>query len=155
MTVRQVLCSFVLPALVVLTMPGRRAAGADWPNYRGPDHNGISKETDWNSNWGAAGPKILWKKSLGTGFSTTAVAAGRVYNMGNSGKDTDTVYCLDAQTGQELWKYSYPCPRTEILQRHALDAHRRRREGLYPQQDGRPVLFRCPIRQGALAETAQ
>ena len=109
MTVRRAL-SFVLPILAALTIAGRPAAGADWPNYRGPDHNGISKETEWNSNWGASGPKILWKKSLGTGFSTTSAADGRVYNMGNNGKDTDTVYCLDAQTGQEVWKHSYPCP---------------------------------------------
>lgn len=102
----------VLFALVVLTGIGQAAFGADWPCYRGPDHNGISQETDWNSGWGQAGPKVLWKKSVGIGFSTTAVADGRVYTMGNSGKDTniDTVFCFDAQTGQELWKHSYSCP---------------------------------------------
>jgi outer membrane protein assembly factor BamB len=110
MTVRRVLCSILLPALVVLTIAGRPAAGSDWPNYRGPDHNGISQETNWSSDWGTDGPKVLWKKSIGIGFSTTAVAGGRAYNMGNSNKNADTVYCFDAQTGRELWKHSYPCP---------------------------------------------
>jgi len=102
-----VLCTLALAAGIQ-----QAAFGADWPCYRGPDHNGISKETDWSNDWGQAGPKTLWKKSVGIGFSTTAVADGRVYTMGNSGKDTniDTVYCFDAQTGQELWKHSYSCP---------------------------------------------
>lgn len=98
-------------ALVAFVGIGQ-ALGADWPCYRGPDHNGISQETDWNSSWGQDGPKTLWKASVGIGYSTTAVADGRAYNMGNSGKATniDTVYCFDAVSGKELWKHSYPCP---------------------------------------------
>ena len=110
MTVRRLMVSLVLPGLVARVLMGQPACGADWPCYRGPSHNGISQETDWNSNWGPAGPKVLWRKSIGIGFSTSSVAAGRVYNMGNSDRKTDTVYCFDAQTGQELWKHSYPCP---------------------------------------------
>jgi outer membrane protein assembly factor BamB len=103
--------TYVLGTLVVMAGIGQ-AFGADWPCYRGPDHDGISQETDWNSGWGAAGPKVLWKASVGIGYSSTAVAEGRVYTMGNSGKDTntDTVYCFDAASGKELWKHSYPCP---------------------------------------------
>ena len=88
------------------------ARAADWPNYRGPDHNGITTETDWNSNWGDSGPKVLWKKSVGIGFSSVTAADGRVYAMGNTGKtgNTDIVYCFDAVTGEEKWKHSYPCP---------------------------------------------
>ncbi len=109
-TVRRLMTSLVLPGLAACVMMGRPAWGADWPCYRGPSHNGISQETDWNSNWGSAGPKVLWTKSIGIGFSTSSVAAGRVYSMGNSDKKTDTVSCFDAQTGRELWKHSYPCP---------------------------------------------
>lgn len=88
------------------------AQAADWSNYRGPDYNGITSETDWKSNWGDSGPKELWKKSIGIGFSSITVADGRAYAMGNSGKktNTDTVYCFDAVTGEEIWKRSYPCP---------------------------------------------
>jgi outer membrane protein assembly factor BamB len=110
MTMRQMIGSVIWLSGITFLAAGSPALGADWPCYRGPSHNGISSETDWSSNWGAAGPKVLWKKSLGTGFATTAVANGRVYNMGNGDRKTETVYCLDAQTGNELWKHSYPCP---------------------------------------------
>ena len=42
---------------------------ADWPNWRGPDYNGISQETDWFEKWPSRGPERLWKASVGTGFA--------------------------------------------------------------------------------------
>lgn len=79
---------------------------ADWPWFRGPDHSGISKETGWSAQWPANGPKQLWKAKVGIGFASFAVQAGRVYTTGNA-KNTDTVFCFDANTGAEVWKYSY------------------------------------------------
>jgi len=81
----------------------------DWPNWRGPNHNGISAETGWLAKWPADGPPRLWKTSVGLGFSSVAVANGRAYTMGNQ-KETDTVFCFDAATGKLVWKQSYPCP---------------------------------------------
>jgi outer membrane protein assembly factor BamB len=81
----------------------------DWPHWRGLDWNGISKETGWATSWPTDGPKQLWKASVGTGFSSVAVAAGRLFTLGNT-SETDTVYCFDAINGKELWKYSYACP---------------------------------------------
>ena len=83
--------------------------GADWPNWRGPKHNGISTEKDWNPKALKDGAKILWKASVGTGFSSIAVADGRAYTMGNI-DDTDHVFCFDVKTGTELWKHSYKHP---------------------------------------------
>ncbi|MHC4805244.1 MAG: outer membrane protein assembly factor BamB family protein [Planctomycetota bacterium] len=85
------------------------AGAANWPNWRGPNHNGISSETGWNATWPEGGPKVLWKKSIGTGFASMAVSNGRVYAMGNI-DDKDILYCLDAETGEEIWKRSYACP---------------------------------------------
>ena len=82
---------------------------ADWPNYRGPNYNGISNETGWSATWPEGGPKVLWKKSIGTGFASMTVSNGRVYATGNI-KDNDILYCFDAKTGKEIWKKSYPCP---------------------------------------------
>ncbi len=86
------------------------AIGADWPVYRGPSHDGFSAEADWKV-WGADGPKVLWKASAGMGFSSITVADGKAYVTGNGGKSdaTDTVFCLDAVTGKEIWKHKYPC----------------------------------------------
>jgi outer membrane protein assembly factor BamB len=85
------------------------AMAADWPNYRGPDFNGISKESGWSVKWPAGGPKQLWKASVGTGYASLSAAASRVYTMGNK-NDTDTIYCFDAVTGKEVWKHSYAAP---------------------------------------------
>src|ERR1700759_5561557 len=84
------------------------ACGADWYRWRGPDLNGISKETGWSANWPDEGPKRLWKASVGTGFSSMSVAQGRVYTLGNDGSKTDTIYCFDAISGAPVWKHPYP-----------------------------------------------
>ena len=90
------------------------ARAGDWPNYRGPNHNGISDEIDWEADWGDAGPKVLWEASVGMGSSSVVIADGRAYTMGNHGEEesqqADAVYCFDAETGELLWKHTYPCP---------------------------------------------
>jgi outer membrane protein assembly factor BamB len=81
---------------------------ADWPQWRGPQRNGISAETGWQTRWPDAGPRRLWTARVGEGFAAVAVQEGRVYTVGNAG-EKDTVYCLDARTGKPLWRHSYPC----------------------------------------------
>ncbi|HEY9170822.1 MAG TPA: PQQ-binding-like beta-propeller repeat protein [Verrucomicrobiae bacterium] len=96
----------LLCAAALLHLPSR---AADWPHWRGPEFNGISRETGWSAQWPAAGPKVLWKAQVGTGFSSFAVAKGRVYTMGNTA-ETDMVTCFKADTGDVIWKHSYPQP---------------------------------------------
>jgi outer membrane protein assembly factor BamB len=79
----------------------------DWPRWRGPDGNGITKET-LDPQKLAGGPKIVWQASVGIGFSSVAVAGPYLYTMGNTSRE-DTVYCLDVDSGEEVWRYSYPC----------------------------------------------
>ncbi len=87
----------------------------DWPNWRGPQKNGISSETDWSCDWPAQGPTVLWQEQVGIGFSSVTVCQERAYTMGNTGKKgtaqfpahQDVVYCFDAETGQKLWEHSY------------------------------------------------
>jgi len=95
--------------MLALFSPVLFVTAADWPNFRGPDYNGISKETGWAATWPAAGPKQLWKAKVGTGFASFAVANGRAYTTGNT-DDTDHVFCFDAATGKEIWKHSYAAP---------------------------------------------
>ena len=93
-------------------------SGADWPNWRGPTKNGISMDTHWSADWPSGGPKVLWQKEIGIGFSSMTVSAGRVYAMGNTGtkgdknekSHRDVVYCFDAETGHEIWQHGYATP---------------------------------------------
>jgi outer membrane protein assembly factor BamB len=100
---------FALAVCAICTGLYNTVEAADWPNWRGPNHNGISNETGWNADWPEAGPKVLWEKTLGPGFASMTIANGRVYAMGNI-NDNDILYCLNADTGKEIWKKSYPCP---------------------------------------------
>ncbi|MFN7934983.1 MAG: PQQ-binding-like beta-propeller repeat protein [Bryobacteraceae bacterium] len=80
-------------------------SAADWPCFRGPNHNGISTEA---IAWPKGGPKLLWKINVGIGHSAITVAGDRAYTMGNA-NETDTIYALDVATGKTIWKHSYPC----------------------------------------------
>jgi len=83
------------------------ASAADYYRWRGPDLNGISKERRWSTAWPDEGPKILWRASVGFGFSSFAVANGRAFTLGNT-NDQDTVFCFDAATGKQVWQHTYP-----------------------------------------------
>ncbi|WP_339730949.1 PQQ-binding-like beta-propeller repeat protein [uncultured Gimesia sp.] len=78
-----------------------------WPHWLGPEYNGISAETGWRADWSDKPPEVLWRGNVGTGYSSISTADGRIYTMGHKAGD-ETVYCLDAKTGTEIWKQSYP-----------------------------------------------
>jgi len=100
--------SRILLASLLLLAPGVGRA-VDWPHWRGPDFNGHSPETAWGTDWPGGEPKILWKANVQTGFSSLAVADGRVFTLGNE-DNRETVWCLDALTGEVKWKHTYDCP---------------------------------------------
>jgi outer membrane protein assembly factor BamB len=81
----------------------------DWPQWRGSERDGTSSEKISPASWGKDGPKLLWRKEVGTGASSVAVSAGRLYTVGNKA-NVDVVYCLNAATGAEIWKHTYPQP---------------------------------------------
>jgi hypothetical protein len=89
-------------------------SAGDWPDWRGPNRDGISTETGWIAPWPAQGPPILWRKDLGNGYSAATIVGDKLFTMGNhriNRRETDFVYCLNPETGEEIWKHSYPCRR--------------------------------------------
>ncbi|MBL7215181.1 MAG: PQQ-like beta-propeller repeat protein [Phycisphaerae bacterium] len=90
---------------VCLSITSFSLAG-DWPNWRGPNYDGISTETDWNPKM-LTEKKVLWDAQVGIGFSAVSIANGKAYTMGNINKNTDVIYCFDAITGKEIWRYEY------------------------------------------------
>ncbi len=79
-----------------------------WPQWRGPNRDGISTETGILTEWPKDGPKELWQAKIGEGFSSVAVALGRVFTIFQDGPN-ESVICWDAATGREIWRYSYEC----------------------------------------------
>jgi outer membrane protein assembly factor BamB len=84
------------------------ALSDDWPDFLGPKRRGISEETGWNAEWNSKEPEVLWKAKVGPGVSSCTVSGGRVYTMGCEG-DEESVICLDAGTGDEIWRQTYEC----------------------------------------------
>ena len=84
--------------------PFTLAGPNDWPQWRGPNRDGISKETGLLKTWPEAGPKVLWKAPSGDGYSGIVVANGRLYTM-HSTRSEELVVCLDAATGKEIWRF--------------------------------------------------
>ncbi|HEY6659639.1 MAG TPA: PQQ-binding-like beta-propeller repeat protein, partial [Pyrinomonadaceae bacterium] len=77
--------------------------GANWPQWRGPNRDGISKETGLLKQWPAEGPPLAWKASgAGRGYSSFSVANGKLYTMGLRG-DREFVIAFDIATGKEAW----------------------------------------------------
>ncbi|HEY1049022.1 MAG TPA: PQQ-binding-like beta-propeller repeat protein [Prosthecobacter sp.] len=79
------------------------AAAGDWPQWRGPNRDDVSKETGLLKKWPSDGPKRAWvNEDAGLGYSGFAVAGGKLYTLGLYDTD-EKVVCLDAATGKKVW----------------------------------------------------
>jgi outer membrane protein assembly factor BamB len=79
------------------------SAGTDWPQFRGPQQNGVSVEKGLLRSWPESGPKVLWKKPIGNGFSTVTVVGDALYTMAVEG-ESETAYRLRASDGEVVWR---------------------------------------------------
>lgn len=80
------------------------ASATEWPQWRGPNRDGVSSEIGILKEWAASGPQVLWKHPLGEGFSGISVSQGRVYTMFSKGND-EFIICLNATDGEEIWRF--------------------------------------------------
>jgi outer membrane protein assembly factor BamB len=94
---------------VSLAAAGLRAD--DWPQWLGPQRDGVWRETGVLETLPAAGLKIRWRVPVGLGYSGPVVANGRVYvtDRQRSPKEVERVLCLEEETGRPLWTHTYPC----------------------------------------------
>ncbi len=98
-------CSLVLFSWAALTLlPLASSDGQEnWPQWRGPQRDGISPDKGLLKEWPAEGPSVLWQvDTVGVGYSSVTVVGGRIYTQGDL-HGVEHVLCLDAQTGKVLW----------------------------------------------------
>src|SRR5262245_21499458 len=95
----------------------------DWPQWLGPNREGVWRETGLVEKFPAGGPPVVWRKPIAGGYAGPAVADGRVFVADYDGegdkkpdpgkrsklKGKERVLCFDARTGKELWKQEYDC----------------------------------------------
>ncbi|REK09972.1 MAG: polyvinylalcohol dehydrogenase [Planctomycetota bacterium] len=90
---------------VVVCLTCLTALAADWPQWRGPNRDGVSAETQLLSTWPTEGPTLVWQaKDLGEGYSTPAVVGDRIYMNSNEGMDDEYVMCLSARDAKQVWR---------------------------------------------------
>ncbi len=89
--------------LVLAPVTAGRTSNADWPQWKGPDRTGISKETGLLKSWPEAGPSVAWSISnIGEGYGAVAIQGDRIFVQGvREGKSV--VYCLNRADGKEVW----------------------------------------------------
>ncbi len=94
-------CLVGLAALV-----SAESAATDWPQFRGPNRDGVSTEKGLLRSWPDEGPRELWRVPIGEGFSGISVVGDRIYTMYAAeieGQATEMAAAYDAGTGKELW----------------------------------------------------
>ena len=83
--------------------PAANGATADWPQWRGPQRDAISRETKLLEQWPEGGPKLLWtNRGLGRGYSSPSVVGDRLYVLGTA-DNTAAAIAVDLNSGEQLW----------------------------------------------------
>lgn len=101
------IASAALATAALLALPGW---ADDWPQWRGPTHDGVWRETGILESFPAAGLKYRWRARIGPGYSGPVVAQGRVFVTDRQLRpDVERVLCFEEATGKSLWVQSYPC----------------------------------------------
>src|SRR5688572_12401381 len=79
------------------------SAHNEWPQWRGPNRDGVSRETGLLKQWPAGGPPLAWKtEKIGEGYSGVAVGGGKIFTAGDGAGDSSFLHALDL-SGKPVW----------------------------------------------------
>ena len=94
----------LLPLVCLCLVAAHLPTGAsDWPQWRGPNRDGISTETTLLSQWPKEGPPLAWKSpGLGNGYSSVAVLGGRIFTIGDQ-RGSSFVVAINETNGSQAW----------------------------------------------------
>lgn len=108
MRLNRLFAHLLILTLAVAVTAGTTGAPApsvvgDWPQWRGAERNGLSKETGLLKLWPESGPKANWTiSSLGEGYGSLAIKGDRIYVQGSNGS-ASTIFCLNRADGKTIW----------------------------------------------------
>ena len=88
----------------------------DWPQWRGPNRDGISKEVELLKTWPPAGPKVVWRAALGSGYSSMSISQGRVFTMASFGTNE---FAIAFDEATDLLRNG-AMPETEAIEHEAV-----------------------------------
>jgi outer membrane protein assembly factor BamB len=92
-------------AVVGLTVQSEEASRG-WTQWGGPHQNFVADSKGLAESWPEAGPKRLWTRELGEGYSAILVEGERLYTMYRDEKE-EVVVCLSAKDGETIWEHRY------------------------------------------------
>lgn len=104
---RSFLCGLVLATFSSTASAQEAREGSDWPWFLGPDHTGVSSESDLLLKWPEQGPEFVWGKRVGTGYSAPSVRGNRLVLHHRQG-DREVTQCLNVVNGEQIWSYATP-----------------------------------------------
>jgi len=96
--------------MAVLLLSIANVCAQDWPQYLGPNRNGVSAQKGILRSWPQQGPEVLWTVDVGIGFGGPVVKDGKVYLLDRDNEVGDKMRCFDLSSGKELWSFGYDAP---------------------------------------------
>lgn len=89
--------------LMLLTVFIPSCKGGDWPQFLGPNRNGVSDETELTDTFPADGAIVAWRQPLGPGMSGVAISGGMAFTLYQT-ETNQVLVALDAMTGKKKWE---------------------------------------------------
>ena len=101
----------ILPAVFCTLIGFLQARADDWPQWRGPERDGVWRESGLIDKFAGPEVPIVWRAPIASGYSGPTVYEGRVYVTDRlvEPKQQERVHCFDAATGKPVWSYVYDC----------------------------------------------
>ena len=93
--------------LLCLLIASAALTAADWPQYLGPQRNGVYTGPPLSAKFPAGGPKKVWEKRIGQGFAGPVVVGDRLILFHRVGRE-EAVDAFAARTGEAQWHFAYP-----------------------------------------------
>ena len=129
-----------LSAALVVALCGAVRAD-DWPEWLGPTRDSVSRETGWLKDWPEAGPRRLFEKRIGIGYSAPSVAWGHLI-LFHRLVDENVLESLDPKSGERRWSYEEP---TDYQDSYGYSGGPRCQPLLHKDASGRALVFTlCP-----------